>query len=114
LTMASFPRARAWVYLDNNATTCVDERVVDAMLPVFRENFANPSSAHALGRSAAEAVRVARDQVRSLIGAAFEKEIVFTSGGSESNNTAIFSALETQTERDEIVISAVEHPSVLA
>ena len=112
--MTNFPRAQAWVYLDNNATTRVDERVVEAMLPLFRDNFANASSTHALGRSAAEAVCVARGQVRSLIGAAFEKEIVFTSGGSESNNTAIVSALETQTGRNEIVVSAVEHPSVLA
>ena len=112
--MANFRHAHAWVYLDNNATTRVDERVVEAMLPVFRDNFANPSSAHALGGLAADAVRVARGQVRLLIGAAFEKEIVFTSGGSESNNTAILSALETQTGRDEIVISAVEHPSILS
>jgi cysteine desulfurase len=84
------------------------------MLPVLRDNFANPSSKHPLGMAAAEAVEVARSQVRSLVGAAFEKEIVFTSGGSESNNTAILSALETQTYRDEIVISTVEHPSILA
>jgi cysteine desulfurase len=112
--MANSLRAKAWVYLDNNATTRVDERVVEAMLPVLRDNFANPSSTHPLGMAAAEAVQVARSQVRSLVGAAFETEIVFTSGGSESNNTAILSALETQTGRDEIVISAVEHPSVLA
>jgi len=102
-----------WVYLDNNATTRVDPRVVEAMLPLFREGFANPSSTHALGLAAASAVQAARGQVRSLIGAAFEKEIVFTSGGSESNSTAILSALETQAGRNEIVISAVEHPSVL-
>lgn len=112
--MTNTPLAESWVYLDNNATTRVDKRVVEAMLPMFRDHFANPSSKHPLGFAAAEAVRVARDQVRSLIDAAFEKEIVFTSGGSESNNTAILSALETQTGRDEIVISAVEHPSVLA
>ena len=69
--MANFRHAHAWVYLDNNATTRVDERVVEAMLPVFRDNFANPSSAHALGGLAADAVRVARGQVRLLIGAAF-------------------------------------------
>ncbi len=103
-----------WVYLDNNATTRMDARVVDAMLPLFQENFANPSSTHALGVAAAEAVRVARRQVQSSIGAAFEKEIVFTSGGSESNTTAILSALETQAGRSEIITSAVEHPSVLA
>jgi cysteine desulfurase len=103
-----------WVYLDNNATTCMDARVVEAMLPLFRENFANPSSSHSLGMAAADAVRVARGQVRSLIGAAFEKEIVFTSGGSESNTTAILSALQTQAGRDEIVTSAVEHPAILS
>jgi cysteine desulfurase len=112
--MTNSSRAKTWVYLDNNATTRVDERVVDAMLPMFRDRFANPSSNHPLGFAAAEPVRVARGQVRSLIGAAFEKEIVFNSGGSESNNTAILSALETQVGRDEFVISAVEHPSVLA
>jgi cysteine desulfurase len=103
-----------WVYLDNNATTRVDPKVVEAMLPLFREDFANPSSTHALGMAAAGAVQAARSQVRSLIGAAFDKEIIFTSGGSESNSTAILSALETQTGRNEIVISAVEHPSVLS
>ncbi|MHB1022648.1 MAG: cysteine desulfurase NifS [Acidobacteriaceae bacterium] len=103
-----------WVYLDNNATTRVDARVVEAMLPYFREHFANPSSEHAPGVVAAEGVRVARRQVQSLIGATFEKEIVFSSGGSESNNTAIFSAFETQDGRNEIITSAVEHASVLA
>ncbi len=105
---------RAWVYLDNNATTRTDARVVEAMLPIFREQFANPSSTHALGAAASGAVRTARRQVQSLIGAARESEIVFTSGGSESNNAAIFSSLETQAGRDEIVTSAVEHPAVLA
>ena len=112
--MANSLRAKTWVYLDNNATTRVDERVVEAMLPMLRDNFANPSSRHFPGMAAAEAVQAARVKVQSLVGAAFEKEIVFTSGGSESNNAAILSALETQTGRDEIVISAVEHPSVLA
>jgi len=106
--------ASAWVYLDNNATTRVDLRVVEAMLPYFRDQFANASSTHALGAAASSAVRAARRQVQSLIGAARESEIVFTSGGSESNNAAIFSALETQLDRDEIVTSAVEHPAVLA
>jgi cysteine desulfurase len=106
--------ASGWVYLDNNATTRMDPRVVEAMLPFFREQYANPSSTHALGAAASSAVRAARHQVQSLIGAARESEIVFTSGGSESNNAAIFSALETQYGRDEIVTSAVEHPAVLA
>lgn len=103
-----------WVYLDNNATTRADRRVVEAMLPFFQEHFANPSSLHGLGSAAADAVSTARSQVRSLLGAELESEIVFTSGGSEANNTAIFSALATQPGRDEIVTSQVEHPSVLA
>jgi cysteine desulfurase len=106
--------ASPWVYLDNNATTRVAPRVVDAMLPFFREHFANPSSAHALGTASSDAIRVARGQVQALLGAEFDKEIVFTSGGSESNNTAILSALEVHPGRDEIVTSTVEHPSVLA
>jgi cysteine desulfurase len=103
-----------WVYLDNNATTPVDARVVDAMLPYFREHFANPSSAHAPGLAASEAVRVSRDQIQTLLGAGSETEIIFTSGGSESNNTAVLSALEVQQGRGEIITSTVEHASVLA
>ena len=106
--------AAPWVYLDNNATTRVDAAVVDAMLPHFREHFANASSAHGLGAASRDAVRVARGKVQALIGAEFEKEIIFTSGGTESNNTAILSALAVQQGRNEIVTSVIEHPSVLA
>jgi cysteine desulfurase len=105
---------KSWVYLDNNATTRTDPRVVEAMLPFLRDEFANPSSLHDLGLTAKDAVRVSRSQVCALIGAGRDSEIVFTSGGSESNNTAILSALETQEGRSDIVTSAVEHPSVLA
>jgi cysteine desulfurase len=104
----------SWVYLDNNATTRTDPRVVEVMLPFLRDTFANPSSLHDLGVAAKDAVRVARSQVCALIGAERDSEIVFTSGGSESNNTAILSALETQGRRNEIITSAVEHPAVLA
>ena len=103
-----------WVYLDNNATTRTDPRVVEAMLPFLRDTFANPSSLHDLGVAAKDAVHVARSQVCAFIGAERDSEIVFTSGGSESNNTAILSALETQGRRNEIITSAVEHPAVLA
>ena len=103
-----------WVYLDNNATTQPDERAIEAMLPFYRGGFANPSSSHALGAMAADAVRVDRTQVSALIGAKRDSEIIFTSGGSESNNTAILSALETQAGRNEIITSTVEHPAVLA
>ena len=112
--MADMVQQRSWVYMDNNATTRTDPRVVEAMLPFFRNEYANPSSLHDLGAAAKDAVRVARGQVCAFIGAKRDSEIVFTSGGSESNNTAILSALETQEGRNEIVTSAVEHPAVLA
>lgn len=102
------------VYLDNNATTATDASVVAAMLPWFTERFGNPSSAHAVGATAADGVRLARRQVQALLGAAHDHEIVFTSGGTEANNTAILSALDSQPGRDEIVTTAVEHPAILA
>ncbi|MER9052438.1 cysteine desulfurase NifS [Mesorhizobium sp. M0910] len=101
------------VYLDNNATTRVDPEVVQAMLPFFRDQFGNPSSAHALGASVSAAVRKARRQLQALIGAEFDDEITFTSGGTESDNAALLSALEAAPNRTEIVTSAVEHPAVL-
>ncbi|RAI45930.1 cysteine desulfurase NifS [Rhodoplanes roseus] len=100
------------VYLDNNATTRVDPRVVAAMLPMLTEHYGNPSSAHESGTLAKRAVAAAREQVRALIGAAHVDEIVFTSGGTESDNLAILGALAARPGRDEIVISAVEHPAV--
>lgn len=102
------------IYLDNNATTRTDPTVVDAMLPFFGETFGNASSSHAFGSGVAAAVRAARAQVRALIGAATESEVVFTSGGTEADNTAVLSALAAVPGRDEIVTSAVEHPAVLA
>ena len=112
--MTEMNAKKPWVYLDNNATTRTDPRVVEAMLPVMCEQFANPSANHGMGVSVADAVRVARGQVSALIGASSDSEIIFTSGGSESNNTAILSALQTQGGRNEIITSAVEHPAVLA
>jgi cysteine desulfurase len=102
------------IYLDNNATTRTDPSVVAAMLPFFSDQFGNASSAHAFGRDVAGAVKEARRSVQALIGAAFDHEIVFTSGGTESDNTAILSALAVQEGRDEIVTTAVEHPAVLS
>ena len=101
------------IYLDNNATTRTDPAVVAAMLPYFTEQFGNASSSHAFGSEVAGAVRQARKQVQALIGAAHDHEIIFTSGGTESDNTAILSALERSDGRDEIVTSAVEHPAIL-
>lgn len=102
------------VYLDNNATTRVDPEVVAAMLPFFTEHFGNASSMHAFGAEVGGALKKAREQVQALIGAEHDHEIVFTSGGTESDNQAILSALETQTGRDEVVTTAVEHPAVLS
>jgi cysteine desulfurase len=101
------------IYLDNNATTRVHPEVVDAMLPFFTEQFGNASSIHAFGAEVGGALRKARKQLQSLIGAEFDHEIVFTSGGTESNNTAIRSALAAQPGRTEVVTSAVEHPAIL-
>jgi cysteine desulfurase len=112
--MTEKPMQSQWVYLDNNATTRTDRRAVDAMLPFYLDQYANPSSMHEMGTMAAGAVRAARNRVRALIGANRDSEIVFTSGGSESNNTAILSALQTHPGRDEIVTSTVEHPAILA
>src|ERR1035438_7426183 len=106
LAMTDMCKQKPWVYLDNNATTRTDPRVVEAMLPFLRDEFANPSSLHVLGVTAKDAVRVSRSQVCALIGAGRDSEIVFTSGGSESNNTAILSALGTQEGRRRIVTSA--------
>ncbi|WP_440641761.1 cysteine desulfurase NifS [Bradyrhizobium sp. PUT101] len=102
------------IYLDNNATTRTDPSVVAAMLPFFSDQFGNASSMHAFGSDVAGAVKEARRSVQALIGAAFDHEIVFTSGGTESDNAAILSALATQEGRDEIVTTAVEHPAVLS
>jgi cysteine desulfurase len=101
------------VYLDHNATTPVDSEVFDAMLPFLREEFGNPSSAHALGRRAHEAVERARGEVASLIGAAAD-EIVFTSGGTEASNIAIRGAANIERGRRNIVTSTIEHPATEA
>ncbi|QPB24643.1 cysteine desulfurase NifS [Rhizobium sp. 007] len=101
------------VYLDNNASTQVDAEVVQAMLPFFLDQFGNPSSMHDIGAAAGAAIKTARQQLQALIGAKFDHEITFTSGGTESVNTAILSGLEAVPGRTEIVTSEVEHPAVL-
>jgi cysteine desulfurase len=102
------------IYLDNNATTKPDVAVVAAMMPFFAETFANASSGHGEGKAAAAAVRVARRKVQALLGAAHEEEIVFTSGGTEANNAALAQACEAEGGRNELIVSAVEHPAILA
>jgi len=102
------------LYLDYNATTPVDPRVLEAMLPYLREQFGNPSSSHAYGLAAHAAVERARGQVAALLGCAPE-EIIFTGGGSEADNLAIKGIAEVNQERgNHIITCQVEHPAVLA
>lgn len=102
------------VYLDNNATTRTDPEVVAKMLPFFSQEFGNASSSHGFGVEVSGAVREARRSVQKLLGAAHDHEIVFTSGGTESDNAAIMAGLAAHEERDEIVTTAVEHPAILS
>jgi len=102
------------VYLDNNATTRADPEVVAKMLPYFVENFGNGSSSHGFGVEVAAASRAARRSVQALIGASHDHEIVFTSGGTESDNAALMAGLAARPGRDEIVTTAVEHPAILS
>ncbi len=103
----------AGIYLDNNATTRVDPAVVEAMLPFFTEQFGNPSSLHSFGNQVGRAIKQARRRVQELLGAEHDSEIIFTSCGTESDSTAILSALKAQPERREIITTTVEHPAVL-
>ena len=101
------------VYLDYNATTPIDPRVAEAMLPYIYEHFGNPSSGHLYGRNANEGVSVARRQVAGMLGC-HSDELIFTSGGTESNNYAIKGALAANRSRgNHMITSAVEHPAVI-
>ncbi|HEX2340904.1 MAG TPA: IscS subfamily cysteine desulfurase [Vicinamibacterales bacterium] len=102
------------IYLDSHATTPVDPRVLEAMLPFFSERFGNASSrTHGYGHEAAEAVRTAREELASLLGAT-AREIVFTSGATESNNIAIKGYARAHRDRGRrIVTTDIEHDSVL-
>ena len=100
------------VYLDNNATTRPDPAVLNAMLPFLSERYGNPSAGYRFGTQVSNAVAIAREKVSVLLGCD-PGEIVFTSGGTESNNAAIASALQIFPERRHLVISAVEHSTTL-
>lgn len=101
------------IYLDNNATTACDPAVVQAMLPFFTEQFGNASSIHSFGAQVGKALKEARGRVQTLLGAAHDSEIVFTSCGTESDSTAILSAIKAQPERRTIITTVVEHPAIL-
>ncbi len=101
------------VYLDNNATTQCAPEVVQVMLPYFTEKYGNASSMHTFGGENRHVVDQARHTVADFINAAYDDEIIFTSCASESDNTAIFSAVRANRNKKHIITSAVEHPAVM-
>lgn len=101
------------IYLDNNATTKVDERVLEVMLPYLKEEYANPSSMYEFAKRPAHAIKEARGKMKDFFNASSEKEIIFTSCGSESANTAIRGVLNMDRSKKHIITSKVEHPCVL-
>lgn len=100
------------IYLDNNATTKIDEDVLAAMLPYLTMYYGNPSSMHTFGGQVGRAIRSARAKVASLLGAE-DSEIIFTSCGTEGDNAAILAALKAQPKRKHIITTEVEHPAIL-
>ena len=96
------------VYFDNNATTRVAPQVIEAMLPFLREFWGNPSSVYTFGKQVARHVESAREKVAALINAD-PRDVVFTSCGTESNNSAIHSALATHPKRRHVLTTKVEH-----
>jgi len=107
-------REMKYIYMDYQAGSPVDPRVMEAMTPYFGTVFGNPSSTHSLGQEAKTAVEDARSKVASLIGAARKEDIVFTSGGTESNNLALIgAATRSKEKRNKIVTSAIEHISIV-
>lgn len=101
------------IYLDNNATTPLDPAVREAMLPYLTDRFGNPSSGHRFGEAALAGISRAREQVASLFNCS-AKTICFTSGGTEANNSAIWSAVSAFPEKKHIITSSVEHASILS
>lgn len=100
------------IYLDNNATTKIDENVLSTMLPYLVDYYGNPSSMHTFGKKAKNAIYKARIQVSSLLGAD-NSEIIFTSGGTEGDNMAILSSLKTKPNKNHIITTKVEHSAIL-
>ncbi|MBF0609048.1 MAG: cysteine desulfurase NifS [Candidatus Magnetobacterium sp. LHC-1] len=100
------------IYLDNNATTAIAMEVFEEMAPYLKQLYGNPSSAYSLGAGVRAKIEEARARVATLIGAEAD-EVIFTSCGTESNNTAILSALKANRDKNHIITTKVEHPAVL-
>jgi len=99
------------VYLDNNGTTLLDERVLDAMLPYMKNQYGNATSRHIFGRTARQAINQAREQVAEACGAQ-PSQVIFTSGGTEANNFAIHGIVSKNEDATQVAVSAIEHPAV--
>jgi cysteine desulfurase len=106
------PTATEVIYLDNNSSTRVDPEVLEEMMPFLTTHYGNPSGSHRFGAQVKEATNLAHERVAALLGCE-PNEIVFTSGGTESDNTALHSALQMSPERRHIVTTSVEHNAVL-
>lgn len=101
------------IYFDNNATTMTSPEVVEVMLPFFDQRYGNASSMYPFGGEVARELRNAREKVAAFLGCE-PRELIFTSCGTESDNTAIWSALRTQPDRKHFITSRVEHPAILS
>jgi cysteine desulfurase len=110
--MARFMAADEIIYLDNNATTPLDPAVIEEMLPFLKEYYGNPSSGYAFATKARKAIDLARERLAALLGCV-PSEIVFTSGGTESNNAVINSGMQSRPRGNHVVTSAAEHSAVL-
>lgn len=100
------------IYLDNNATTRIAPEVFEAMKPFLTEFYGNPSSAYSFSKHTKQAIESSRENVAELLGANSSSEIIFTSGGTESDNWAIFGTLEAKRDKTHIVTTTVEHEAV--
>ena len=100
------------IYLDNNATTPVDPSVSDVMADFLRNNYGNPSSLYPIGYEAKERLTKSREIVAGFIGAQ-RSEITFTGSGTESDNMAVFGVLDAFPDKNEIIVSSIEHPAIL-
>lgn len=101
------------IYLDNNATTKVDDQVLEVMMPYFSQNYGNPSSIYEFGGRNSKAIQEAREKVKDFMGAKNSKEILFTASGSESANTAIRGILSRDKSKNHLITTKVEHACVL-